>query len=125
MRTSGWYLGSRSVVLCVMYALAGPARMLMDAWMRPRTNQEHNALAGGRLGGLMVRVAEPPVALCGGDASARRDPGSWLADAGGAPVSRCGSSRVALYNVADAIDSVSHVFGRKLEPQHDESRNSG
>ena len=32
-------------VLCVAYALGGPARMLVDAWMRPRTNQEHNGLA--------------------------------------------------------------------------------
>jgi fatty-acid desaturase len=31
---------------------------------------------------------------------------------------------ISLYNAADAIDSVAHVFGRKLEPQHDESRNS-
>jgi len=31
---------------------------------------------------------------------------------------------VALYNAGDAIDSVAHVFGRKLEKQQDESRNS-
>ena len=30
---------------------------------------------------------------------------------------------VAFYNLADAIDSVAHVFGHKLETQHDESRN--
>ena len=32
---------------------------------------------------------------------------------------------IVLYNLADAIDSVAHVFGRKLDAQHDESRNSG
>ena len=32
----GWYIRSRSIPLCVMYSLAGPLRMLIDAWMRPR-----------------------------------------------------------------------------------------
>src|SRR5882762_3108643 len=41
----GWYLRSGNPVLCFAYAAGGPARMLVDAWMRPRTNQEHNALA--------------------------------------------------------------------------------
>ncbi len=30
---------------------------------------------------------------------------------------------VAFYNLADAIDSVAHVFGHKLKNQRDESRN--
>jgi hypothetical protein len=32
----GWYIGSDNVALCILYSLAGPARMLVDAWMRPR-----------------------------------------------------------------------------------------
>src|SRR5580698_7310169 len=41
----GWYFGSKNRILCVGYALAGPVRMLIDAWLRPRTNLQHNALA--------------------------------------------------------------------------------
>ncbi|MAJ50121.1 MAG: fatty acid desaturase [Flammeovirgaceae bacterium] len=42
---NGWYINSKIKLLCFLYALAGPIRFLIDAWNRPRTNQEHNHLA--------------------------------------------------------------------------------
>lgn len=41
----GWYIGSKNPFFCLIYALGGPARMLFDAFRRPRTNQENNHLA--------------------------------------------------------------------------------
>ena len=41
----GWYLGTRSTALSVVYAFAGPLRTLFDALWRPRTNLEHAHLA--------------------------------------------------------------------------------
>ncbi len=42
---AGWYLGVRSVPVCILYSVAGPIRMLFDAWWRPRTGMEFAHLA--------------------------------------------------------------------------------
>ena len=42
---NGWYINSKNRIVCFLYALAGPIRFLIDAWNRPRTNQEYNHLA--------------------------------------------------------------------------------
>jgi len=42
---NGWYLGRKDALTCVLYALAGPVRVVVDGWHRPRSNQEHVALA--------------------------------------------------------------------------------
>ena len=41
----GWYINSKKWYLCMLYALAGPLRMLIDSFLRPRTNQNHISLA--------------------------------------------------------------------------------
>lgn len=38
---AGWYIGRTEPLLCALYGLAGPFRILFDAFWRPRTNQEH------------------------------------------------------------------------------------
>ncbi len=38
----GWYIQSRQVILCVLYALAGVFRIYIDGYWRPRSNQEYN-----------------------------------------------------------------------------------
>jgi stearoyl-CoA desaturase (delta-9 desaturase) len=121
----GWYLRSKNAPLCMLYAVGGPARMLVDAWMRPRTNQEHNALAkdvssdewyaflsrpAPYLIALHLHAALPlAVAYCAWGA-----PGIfafWL-------------TLALLYNVGDGIDSVSHMVGARLPSQPDASRNN-
>lgn len=42
---NGWYIQTSNPLYCFLYAIAGPIRMLIDAWNRPQTNQEYNALA--------------------------------------------------------------------------------
>jgi fatty-acid desaturase len=120
----GWYFRSSNVALCVLYSLAGPLRMLIDAWMRPRTNQEFNAMAPdvaadpwyGRLSrpwpyaiAMHIHLLLP--ALITG----------YLWGPGGLIVFSL--TLVALYNMGDAIDSVSHLFGEELPGQNDRSRN--
>jgi stearoyl-CoA desaturase (delta-9 desaturase) len=121
----GWYLRSRNTTVCVLYSLAGPVRMLIDAWMRPRTNQEHNSLAKDVAADPWYRVLSRPgpyaVSLhlhCAFPALVCwyfwRWPGIavfWL-------------TLAALYNIGDAIDSVSHMFGSELPGQNNTSRNS-
>jgi hypothetical protein len=112
-------------VLCLAYAAGGPARMLVDAWMRPRTNQEHNALAEDVSADRWYRFISRPwpyaVAM-----HLHAGISLWLARRwwGAAGVLGIWLTLAALYNAGDAIDSVAHVFGRKLEKQQDESRNS-
>ena len=42
---NGWLIDSSNPFICSLYALAGPFRFLIDAWNRPRTNQQHVHLA--------------------------------------------------------------------------------
>lgn len=99
--------------------------MLIDAWMRPRTNQEHNSLARDITADSLYRfLSRPtpyavamhlhcaiPVLLCWHFWRWAGVAAFWL-------------TLIALYNVGDAIDSVSHMFGSQLPGQKDASRNS-
>jgi fatty-acid desaturase len=121
----GWYLGTRNVLLCILYAVAGPVRMLIDAWMRPRTNQQFNALAPDVMrDSWYCRLSRP-----GPYAVAMHI--HFLVPAivtrylwGTAGTFAFYLTLLALYNLGDAIDSVSHTFGDLLPGQRDCSRNS-
>ncbi|PHR49657.1 MAG: fatty acid desaturase [Fluviicola sp.] len=41
----GWYLSTKNQLLSFLYALGGPLRMILDSFLRPRSNQEHNHFA--------------------------------------------------------------------------------
>jgi len=121
----GWYLGSDDVLLCVLYCLAGPMRMLIDGWMRPRTNQEFNALAKDVQADAWYRHLSRPPAYCMAMCAHFAIPTIltlYLWGLGGFAVFWI--TLVALYNMGDAIDSVSHMFGDELPTQSDRSRNS-
>lgn len=121
----GWYIGTDNVLLCILYSLAGPLRMLFDAWMRPRTNQGFNFLARDVAGdGWYSRLSQPgpyavamhihfviPAILT-----------HWLW--GWAGTLMFYVTLLALYNLGDSIDSVSHMFGERIGDQRDCSRNS-
>lgn len=121
----GWYLRCDNTGLCVLYSLAGPVRMLVDAWMRPRTNQEHNSLAKDVAADGWYRLLSRPgpyaVAMllhCGIPALICWSCWGW------AGIAVFWLTLAALYNLGDAIDSVSHLFGSELPGQKDASRNS-
>jgi len=42
---NGWYINSRNSMLCFLYAIAGPIRLLIDAYLRPISNQQYNHLS--------------------------------------------------------------------------------
>lgn len=121
----GWYIHSRNPGLCLAYALGGPARMLVDAWMRPRTNQDYNALAKDVSADRWYRFISQPwpyaVALHLHAGIPLFLSYWWWGLAG---VLGIWLTLVVLYNGGDAIDSSAHVFGRTLVEQPDESRNS-
>jgi fatty-acid desaturase len=41
----GWYIQSKKVIYCIIYALLGVFRFYFDGYWRPRTNQEYNSKA--------------------------------------------------------------------------------
>jgi stearoyl-CoA desaturase (delta-9 desaturase) len=99
--------------------------MLIDAWMRPRTNQEYNDLARDVAADKWYRwISRPwpyaiamhahaaiPAILCWRYWGLAGVAGFWI-------------TLATLYNMGDAIDSVSHLYGSTLPGQHDASRNS-
>jgi stearoyl-CoA desaturase (delta-9 desaturase) len=121
----GWYIRSRNLMACVLYSVAGPVRMLIDAWMRPRTNQEHNDLANDVFADPFYRFVSRPAPYALAMHLHVLIPAliSWFFW-GWAGVGIFWFTLVALYNMGDAIDSVSHLYGNKLAGQADASRNS-
>jgi stearoyl-CoA desaturase (delta-9 desaturase) len=121
----GWYLGSKRVALCILYSVAGPVRILVDAWMRPRTNQEYNYLARDVSADPYYRWLSRPWGYAVGMVPHALVPAfvAWrLWGYGGVAVFWV--TLAALYNMGDAIDSVSHMYGEALAGQRDASRNS-
>jgi fatty-acid desaturase len=121
---NGWYIGQTGAWPCLLYALAGPLRILHDGWLRPRTNQQHNRLA-------------PDVAADGWYAWVSR-PGPYLALAiahvaifFGGITWRFGLpgllalwvTLIAIFNLGDAIDSMAHLIGERPYPGPDLARN--
>jgi fatty-acid desaturase len=41
----GWYIQNHNKWVCMLYSMAGPIRMFIDGYRRPRTNQEYVHLA--------------------------------------------------------------------------------
>jgi len=99
-------------------------RMLIDAWMRPHTNQEFNALAPDVQADCWYRCLSRPWPYAAAMHVHFAVPAvltSYLWGSGGFAVFWL--TLVALYNIGDAIDSVSHMFGEELPGQRDRSRN--
>ncbi len=122
---TGWYLRSKNVPLCVLYTLAGPVRMLVDAWMRPRTNQEHNDLAKDMASdGWYAFLSRPGPYLI----AMHLHLGIPLAIAywnwGWLGILWFWLTLALLYNLGDAIDSVAHLYGSRLPTQRDAARNN-
>jgi stearoyl-CoA desaturase (delta-9 desaturase) len=110
----GWYIHSKNWFLCLLYALAGPLRMLIDSVMRPNTNQEHIQLAKDiQKDKFYAFVSRPiiymlimwiylaviliiPFLLFG-----------WLG------MVASSITLVIIYNLGDAVDSIGHLFGKK------------
>ena len=109
---NGWYIGRKDALSCVLYALAGPLRILFDGVHRPRSNQQHVHLAPdvaadpwyrwvSRPGPYLAFAIAHVVLFFGG--------AFWLF--GWAGVAALWLTLVAIFNLGDAIDSVAHIVG--------------
>jgi len=119
----GWYIQSRKPLFCLLYALAGPLRMFMDAIMRPRTNQEHVHLAKDIAAVPFYAFISRPINYM---------IFIWLYLSvililpyclfGWPGVLAASITLVIIYNIGDAVDSVGHLWGKKRG--NDEARNN-
>ncbi len=110
----GWYIQSSNPILCFLYAIGGPVRMIFDAFWRPRTNLEHVGKAVDVASVYFYKQLSKPIIyqsilliyaivillvahIIFGPKGYFV---SWL-------------SLVIIYNLGDAVDSVGHLKGRK------------
>lgn len=110
----GWYIGTRNIFLCILYSLAGPLRMIFDGIWRPRTNQQYNYLAADVSADPYYKWLSRPLPYLFF---------VWLHAfiifglayylAGWAGFAWMWFQLACMYNFSDAIDSVSHIFGKR------------
>jgi fatty-acid desaturase len=121
---NGWYIGQRHWLPCLLYALAGPLRVLVDGVHRPRSNQQFNHLATdvaadryyawvSRPGPYLAFALAHVLAFFGGAALL------W----GPLGVLALWATLAAIFNLGDAIDSVAHLWGRRPYRMPSHARN--
>jgi stearoyl-CoA desaturase (delta-9 desaturase) len=122
---AGWYLETRKTLPAILYTFAGPARMLFDAFWRPRTNQQHVHLAkdvaddryyaflSTKLGYALVMLTYLAVLYAGTWALFGIDALPWTV-----------AAHVFTYAAGDLVNSACHgKHGRARWASGDESRN--
>ena len=109
---NGWYIGRNDAFTCILYALAGPLRILVDGWHRPRSNQQHNHLAPEVAADpwyLFVSRPGPYLAFAIAHVALFFGGAFWLFGAQG--VAALWLTLVLIFNLGDAIDSMAHIVG--------------
>ncbi len=122
---NGWYINSHNPILCFLYALAGPFRIMIDAWRRPRTNQQFNYLAPDIAADPYYAFISKPypyfiavllhLAISFGSAYL-----FW----GLTGVFALWFTLLLIFNFGDAIDSISHLYGEQPYKKNDAARNN-
>ena len=119
----GWYIHSKNTFLCMLYALAGPIRMLIDSFMRPRTNQQHIHLAKDVSADKVYAFVSRPLVYMFI---------MWIyliilllvpyLIFGWKGVLIASILMVVIYNIGDSVDSIGHLIGGRRGK--DKSRNN-
>jgi fatty-acid desaturase len=121
---NGWYIGRKDALTCIVYALAGPLRVLFDGWHRPRTNQQFVHLAPDVSSDPYYRfVSRPGVYMvCAVLHVALFFGGMWWW-AGLSGLLSLWATLVIVFNLGDAIDSMAHLVGELPYAGPDRARN--
>jgi fatty-acid desaturase len=122
---NGWYIGQRHPLPCLLYALAGPLRMLLDSWHRPRSNRQFDHLAADVAADPYYRwVSRPLPYQLIVIAHVTGFFGAAALLGGSVGVIALWATLVVLFNVGDAIDSVCHLTGDRPFAQAARAGNS-
>ncbi|MFZ5891976.1 MAG: fatty acid desaturase [Myxococcota bacterium] len=121
---NGWYIGRKDALTCIIYALAGPLRVLYDGWHRPRTNQQFVHLAPDVSADPYYRfVSRPSVYLAFAIAHVALFFGGMWCWAGASGLFALWTTLVLIFNLGDAIDSMAHIVGEMPYGGPDRARN--
>jgi len=121
----GWYISSKSPLLCLGYALAGPLRTLIDAWHRPRSNQQFNHLAKDIAEDDFFKFLSRPAVyttLVTLHVAVSLSLFGYFWGLSG--VMTYWALMIVLYNTGDSIDSLAHLFGRRDPNAKHQARDS-
>jgi fatty-acid desaturase len=121
---TGWYINSSNPVLCFLYAIAGPFRILIDSWHRPRTNQQFNYLAQDVAANSYYNFISKPVPYMIAmwvNLIIFFLPVYYFWNVGG--LIALWFVLILIYNFGDAIDSISHLYGEQPYKKKDQARN--
>ncbi len=121
----GWYLQTHNRLVCFLYSLAGPLRMLFDGWHRPRTNQASAALAQDVARDPFYAFVSRPLPYQAACTLHALVPGVLAyAGWGWVGVGAFWLTLVVVYNLGDCIDSVAHLWGARPYPHASQARNN-
>lgn len=116
----GWYIQTANPVLCLLYSLAGPLRLVFDGIWRPRSNQQYNYLAQDVAKDSYYRWISRPLPYMLAlwlHGAITIGLGYYLA--GWTGVAVIWTLMIFILNSCDAIDSIAHLFGaRPYKSQH-------
>jgi fatty-acid desaturase len=120
----GWYIQNSHPIVCILYALGGPARMLFDGFWRSQTNQQYNHLAKDLLSKKFFVTVSQPITYaiimtlyC----AAIVVPAYYFWDVKG--VIAVWIALVLVYNIGDSVNSFAHLFGEATSVKN-QSRNN-
>lgn len=120
----GWYLQTHNPLYCLVYAIAGPMRTLFDGWHRPRSNQQHVALAPDVAADpYYLWVSQPGPYGCALWLHTGFFFGIAYALGGIAGIAALWLVLVLIYNLGDAIDSIGHLLGTQPYASTHRARN--
>jgi stearoyl-CoA desaturase (delta-9 desaturase) len=111
----GWYIQSKNWIICLLYALAGPVRLLIDSFLRPRTNQEHINLAHDISSDKLYAFVSKPLIymlILWGHLCFILIIPYIIFDWTG--ILAASITLTIIYNLGDSVDSFGHLFGEKI-----------
>lgn len=119
----GWYLGSPRPWICMLYALAGPVRILIDAWHRPRSNQQFNGLAPDVAADAWLDRFSRPRPYAAAMACHLLPFAFAWATWGLSGLVALWLTLVVVYNSGDAVNSAGHLWGVRDPEGRTQARN--
>ncbi len=122
---TGWYLQTKNPILCIIYALGGPLRTLFDAIYRPLTNQEYNHYAKDIANDPMLAWMSKPlhyfILVLFHTLGFLILVYYFLGLKGILITYLC---YLYVYNVGDGVDSIGHMWGRRIQNSKHQARNN-
>ncbi len=122
---SGWYINSYNPLICILYSISGPLRILWDGWNRPRTNLEYNYMADDIAKNSFYKyISTPYVFQTITLLQALTGIVLFFYFWGTAGIIALWLTLVIIFNLGDSLNSITHLYGDENKKNSDHSRNN-